>query len=231
MIACEPFPPSLSSWTCLVHVVTLLSFRARRSGSRSGSCALPSPCSSCCLPPSSPSSWRDGATVPVGPASLERSPSPLPSDALAALGSPLFPSTASVSDAFQVLPPSSASHHPGWCRQPKAVPWAAAGWLLCPTQGHLVRQRVCGWRVIMQQCSQTPASLLRIHRWKGGLLCCQERGEIRGKQGRGFSPDPRGSAVQRQGGFRPSPEREAMANSVVFAPHRTPPSPTLDVTG
>ncbi|XP_051626502.1 uncharacterized protein LOC127462126 isoform X1 [Manacus candei] len=34
-------------------------------------------------------------------------------------------------------------------------------------------------------------SLLCIHRWKGSFLCCQEWGEIRGKQGRGFSADPR----------------------------------------
>ena len=55
---------------------------------RSGSCTLPSACSCCCLPPSSPSSWRDAAKVPVWPGSLETSLSPWCSDVL--LGSMLL---------------------------------------------------------------------------------------------------------------------------------------------
>lgn len=78
------------------------------------------------------------------------------------------------------------------------------------------RQNAGGWG----KCSQTPRSQFHIPSCKDSWLCCAEQGETGGKRGRGFSPHPRGSAVQSQAGSHPNPQGEAWAQNVIS------PSPT-----
>ncbi|KAM4754737.1 uncharacterized protein ACIQIH_000015 isoform 2-T2 [Cyanocitta cristata] len=75
-----------------------------------------------------------------------------------------------------------------------------------------------------------PPSLLCIHRGKGSFLCCQEWGEIRGTQGRGFSPDPGDLLFKGRVGLLP-PRTGSKGSLCAFCPHQTPPSPTLDTRG